>query len=191
MVIEAYKRELLTLLARHAYKYNSKSAFILANGSTSNEYLDCKLALSHPNALRLVGAVVYGLLSSRVTAVGGMTMGADPIAISTITNTLSLRWFSIRKGPKTHGSKRQIEGDIREWDIVTVLEDVVTTGETTINAVNICQREGLKVLEVIALVDRQHKPNGLVRIRDTAKCDVKAVFTLDEIRKEWQEQQHH
>lgn len=178
--------DLLLLLATHAYQYRPENPFVLSSGATSPEYLDCRLALSEPMVLSGVVKTLIPWVDPRVKAVGGLTMGADPIAVGLSLKGIGmgrmLRWFSVRKEPKAHGGGRQIEGSVSPGDIVTVLEDTVTTGASTIKAIRACRAAELEVLQVIALVDREQ--GGMKAISDELGHGklVHAAFSLNQLR---------
>lgn len=182
------KSELCWLLARYAYQYNEEKPFTLASGGTSPEYLDCRQALSRPVVLRLVGEVLCGLLKSRAQAVGGLTMGADPIAVAlSLRSAMELNWFSVRKEPKAHGRGRLIEGNIKAGDRVIVVDDVCTTGASTIKAIKACVAADLEIAQVIVLVDRQQGGMSTIKAEVGDDVPVDQVFTLQQIRAEYQE----
>jgi orotate phosphoribosyltransferase len=175
----------LELLALYAYEYRPEG-FVLASGIRSEEYLDCRSALSHAEALAPLGRLVEERLDKSVVAVGGLTMGADPIAISASLMSGRLNWFSVRKQPKIHGKSKMIEGDLQAGAPVAVVDDVVTTGNSTVEAIQKCLAAGLKVLQVIILVDRE-EAGGLARIEIAAGAHipVTSLFTKSEIAAEW------
>jgi orotate phosphoribosyltransferase len=186
------ERKLLELLAEHAYAY-SPGGFLLASGKVSDEYLDCRAALSHAEALPLVGRLFVSHVEPRADAIGGLTMGADPIAIATSAASAGLRpvrWFSVRKDAKEHGKKKVVEGDVKSGDSVVVVDDVVTTGGSTIQAIEKCRETGLKVVQVLVLVDRE-QDGGLesIRVAAGAGVPVRAMFTKSEVRATWQARQ--
>lgn len=185
----SHKRKLLELLAAHSYAY-SEQEIVLSSGKKSHEYVNCKVALSRSEALPALGRTVLDELDPRAVAVGGLTMGADPIAIATAREAAGvrpLRWFSVRKEPKGHGLRRTIEGDVPDGAPVVVVDDVVTTGGSTIQAIERCRAEGLQVIQVIVLVDREEE-GGIDRIQSVAGPDVavKVMFTKSEVRREWE-----
>ncbi len=183
------KRKLLELLAKYAYDFKP-GGYTLASGKVSDEYLDCKMALSQSGALAPLGRVFLSHLNPRVIAVGGLTMGADPIATSTsVAGDLHgrpVRWFSVRKNAKEHGKKKMIEGAVSDGDSVTIVDDVVTRGGSTIEAIEKCRTHGLDVVQVIVLVDRE-EDGGLQKIREAAgpNVEVVALFTKSIIHREW------
>jgi orotate phosphoribosyltransferase len=170
-----------------AYKFRPESPFRLSSGATSDDYLDCRLAESFPAALVALGETFLSRMDSRVVAIGGLTMGADPIAMSTCMASAprrrQVRWFTIRKEPKAHGQKKLIEGFVVRGDTVAIVDDVVTSGESTIKAIRACREFGLNIAQVTVLVDREQQ-NGMANIRSAAgsEVDVSAIFTKSEIK---------
>lgn len=152
-------QELIQLLAQRSVK---RGHFTLASGKTSNFYVDARITSMSAEGLSLIGPV--GLTAIRtagweVDAVGGMTLGADPIAYA-ISYTSSLdppliRAFTVRKETKTHGTGQLIEGPLRKGDRVVVVEDVITTGASALRAIDAVTDAGGKVQGVLALVDRE------------------------------------
>ncbi len=188
---------LLDELVKHAYLWRSREEdyFTLASGKRSAEYFDCKPALSQPAAMAALGRLLLHVLDKNVTAIGGLTMGADPIAISASqasANTAHLvRWFSVRKEPKVHGLRKRVEGDVRRGERVAIVDDVVTTGKSTVDAIEACVSElDLKIAQVIVLVDREES-RGIENLREKAAkaagapIPVMALFTKTEIVNEW------
>jgi orotate phosphoribosyltransferase len=142
--------------------------FTLASGAKSNVYVDCRLTTFDPAGALLVGQLVHSLIRResaarkiKVDAVGGLTMGADPISLATgmhsvlAKDTTPLQVFAVRKNPKTHGQTKLIEGNFKSGDTVVVVDDVVTKGDSTIAAINAALNEGGKVAFVVVLVDRE------------------------------------
>lgn len=142
--------------------------FTLASGAKSNYYIDCRLTTLDSEGAALVGQVIYSLifeqakkLNVSVTGVGGLTMGADPIALATGMHSFRenpsapIQPFVVRKAPKSHGQTKLIEGNFKAGDSVVVIDDVVTKGDSTIAAIEAVKREGGIVAFVVVLVDRQ------------------------------------
>lgn len=181
------RARLLDLLRRHSYRYDPEGGFQLTSGKRSRFYVDCKATTMRGEAMDLVGALIAEALPPEVDAVGGLTMGADPIAHAAAhycsLHDRLLDTFSVRKEPKRHGLRKWIEGCAGPGTAVAVLDDVVTTGGSTVDAIEKCRQEGLAVAAVVVLVDRQEE-DGLDRIRRVAGAavPVTAIFTLDEIR---------
>jgi orotate phosphoribosyltransferase len=142
--------------------------FTLSSGVKSNYYVDCKLTTLDPEGAWLAGQLMHSLIRKeqaarkvQVNAVGGLTMGADPIALAVgmyshwAKDAAPLQVFCVRKSPKTHGQTKLIEGGFQKGDSVVVIDDVVTRGESTIAAINAVEKEGGSVAFVAVLVDRQ------------------------------------
>jgi orotate phosphoribosyltransferase len=155
---------LIALLASRSAK---RGDFVLASGRRSNLYVDCRLTAMHPEGQLLIGRA--GLAALRATgwpvdAVGGLTLGADPIAYA-IAHASALaaergegemvRGFTVRKEAKQHGTGKLIEGPFEAGDKVVVVEDVITTGGSALKAVEAIRAAGGEVLGVLSLVDRQ------------------------------------
>ncbi len=148
--------QLKTLIAEQALKFGE---FTLASGKQASYYLDCRQVTLHSAALPLIGQGMLDLVKGDLPdLVGGMAIGADPItaAILTIAGTqgLSLRGVMVRKEPKAHGTMKFVEGPYREGERVVIVEDVVTTGGSSLLAIERCEAVGLKVARVLAIVDR-------------------------------------
>jgi len=165
LTFDQAKSELLEMLRAQSVFHGE---FTLASGAKSNFYVDCKLTTLDPSGAWLVGQLMHSLIRQEaanskapVDAVGGLTMGADPIALAVgmyshwAKDSAPLRVFSVRKTAKAHGQTKLIEGGFRKGDAVMVLDDVVTRGESTIAAINAVEKEGGTVAFVAVLVDRQ------------------------------------
>jgi orotate phosphoribosyltransferase len=188
LVFEQAKAELLALLRSKSVFHGD---FILASGARSTYYIDCRLTTLDGRGAWLVGQVMHHLIreqaaaaGTKVDAVGGLTMGADPVALAVAMRSACLgespflQAFIVRKSPKSHGQTRLIEGNFRKGDTVVVLDDVVTTGESTLKAINVVQGEGGTVAFVAALVDRQE--GGRERIGQLG-YKVVAAFRREEL----------
>ena len=162
---ENAKAALLKLLQR---KSVFRGDFTLSSGAKSNYYVDCRLTTLDPEGAWLVGQCLHALVRREaaarglaVQAVGGLTLGADPIALATgmysqfAKDTPPLQVFVVRKAAKAHGQTRLIEGNFKKGNSVVVIDDTITTGASTITAINAVQNEGGKVAFVVALVDRE------------------------------------
>ncbi len=155
------RARLLALLTRLAYE---KRKVVLSSGRESDFYIDTKQASLSAEGHYLVGRLALAAIRTRyphAQAVGGLTMGADPIASAvSLTSFIAgtpLPAFYVRKEPKGHGTNQWVEGrkGLPEGARVAIVEDVVTTGASTLKAVERCRSEGLVVEGVLALVDRQ------------------------------------
>jgi len=178
------KEQLLEILKE---KSVCRGAFTLASGAQSDFYVDAKLTTSDPRAALLVGSVGWELVKEttragiiHVDSIGGLTMGADWMALSIgIAAHLedlqaALRVFSVRKSAKEHGRLKRIEGNFSPGDSVVVVDDVITTGGSTIQAIDAIEEAGGRIAFVIALVDREEGGTGNIVRRGYA---VAPIFT--------------
>jgi orotate phosphoribosyltransferase len=136
--------------------------FVLASGARSSFYVDCRTTTTHAEGQALVGQLCWELIRDsglKPDAVGGLTMGADPIAYAVAyTSWLAgepVHAFSVRKQPKDHGTGKRIEGCFQAGDAVMVVEDVITSGGSALQACEAVRTEGGEVLGVVALLDRE------------------------------------
>jgi orotate phosphoribosyltransferase len=150
---------LLSILAERSAR---RGQFTLASGRQSTLYIDARLTTMSPDGLSLIGPLALAALRDvdwRVQAIGGLTLGADPIsyaiAYASAETPVPLRAFTVRKEAKGHGTGRLIEGPFREGDRVAVIEDVITTGGSALRAVEAIRAAGGTVAGVLALVDRE------------------------------------
>jgi len=180
---------LLDQLVTHAYIYDPAGKIPLASGQLSDEYINCRAALSHPDVLAIAAQLMHAYLKVGTEAVGGLTMGADPLAIAIALFSRNqphpVRWFSVRKERKEHGLKRLVEGNLPDHSRVAVVDDVVTQGSSTLDAIDRLRLEGHTISQVIVLVDREQ--GGFAKIRDALGGDVPvdAVFVKSELRARW------
>jgi len=188
--IEELRNELLLVLFTKSYSYSKEPIFELAyKEELSNFYINSKKTTYDSRGMWLIGNLIYRMIkesSLDISAIGGLTLGADAIANSTaLISTISgipLNAFTIRKEQKTHGSKSRIEGAVKKGDNVLIVDDVVTTGTSTINAIKASRKEGLIVNNVIVLVDRQEEEQGLSNIEEEQRVKAKAIFTANDLR---------
>lgn len=154
-----YKQELFERIKTLSFKTGH---FVLASGKTSHFYLDCRKTTLDGRGSFLIGRLCYDALAPLgLDAVGGMSMGADPI-VSAITYRSAdigrpLQGFLVRKEAKAHGTGNQVEGHLAPWMRVALVEDVVTTGGSTLKAIDAIERAcpGIQVAQVLAIVDRE------------------------------------
>ena len=155
---DAHARLVALLAARSA----RRGQFTLASGRQSSLYIDARLTTMSPDGLALIGPAGLAALDGAgwtVDAVGGLTLGADPVSYAvSYASALAgrpLRAFTVRKEAKAHGTGRLIEGPFREGDRVAVVEDVITTGGSALRAVEAVRGAGGTVAGVLAIVDRE------------------------------------
>jgi orotate phosphoribosyltransferase len=192
MTTPTYAQQLLALLSRTSFKLGT---FKLASGATSDYYIDCRTTTLHAEGGRLTGHAILELLEQngiQAEAVGGLTMGADPIVSNVATasawRALSspgaplLHGFLVRKAEKTHGTGRRIEGFCREGAHVVIVDDVCTTGGSTINAIEAAQQAGMKVAAVVCIVERE-EANGRPAVEAAAAgAPFLRLFTANQVR---------
>jgi orotate phosphoribosyltransferase len=183
------KQELIDMLCRKSFQYSQQPAFKLVSGRMSHFYVNCKPTTLSPRGMLLVGYLLYERLQGAgVTAVGGLTFGADPVAFAAaFASELSkdpIKAFSIRKTQKDHGIVKWVEGDVQKGERVAIVDDVATTGGSTITAIERARTEGLEVVKAVVLVDRQE--GGLENIRNHVS-DVSGIVTRDELLARWNE----
>jgi orotate phosphoribosyltransferase len=173
------KDELIRLLCERSFQYSDRPSFRLASGKMSRFYINCKPVTMSPRGMYLVGHLVFEAIRDlEIQGVGGLTFGADPIAMATAfvseIKGKPVKAFSIRKIQKDHGIVKWIEGDLSSKDRVAIVEDVVTTGGSTIKAIERARQE-----RVVVLVDRQEE-DGIGRIKDQVP-DVASLITRDDL----------
>ncbi len=184
---EAPARErLLELLYARSFMYREDPPFKLVSGRESFYYFDCKATTLDPVGVALVGEVMYSMLkqpieSLGITAAGGLTLGADPIAISTAIaasrDGKRLSPLIVRKEPKKHGTQKWIEGSYGEGQKVIALDDVITTGGSTITAIERMRESGLDVALAAVIVDRQEGGREAI---EALGLKVLALFTRED-----------
>ena len=159
--------------------------FVLASGRTSDYYLDCRRTTLHPEGAYLVGVEVLEAIARRgwkAVAVGGLSLGADPIAAATaVVSHLQgtpVSAFLVRKEAKSHGTGQRIEGAPPAGSAVVIVEDVITTGGSSLVALEACREAGLPVAGLVAIVDRQEGGRENLEAQGLA---VEALYTAQEL----------
>src|SRR5215469_9180627 len=194
MSTPTYSQQLLSLLARTSFRLGQ---FKLSSGGTSDYYVDCRTTTLHAEGGRLTGHAILELLEQngiQADAVGGLTMGADPIVSNVATASAwraqshagapLLHGFLVRKAEKTHGTGRRIEGFCREGACVVIVDDVCTTGASTIAAIEAAREAGMIVTAVVCIVERE-EAQGRPAVEAAAKtAPFLALFTAVEVRQE-------
>jgi len=174
---------LLEILFVKSFKYNEKPVFKLVSGIMSNYYINCKATTLDPEAMLLIGHLFYARVKAlHIHALGGLTLGADPIAFATAMvsgmQDNAINAFVVRKKAKEHGLMKWIEGNVHEGDKVVIVDDVVTTGQSTIEAIDRAAESHLSVMKAIALVDRQE--GGRENI-ERKGVPFESIFTRDDL----------
>ncbi|MFC1896750.1 orotate phosphoribosyltransferase [Thermodesulfobacteriota bacterium] len=181
------KQVLIDMLCSKSVHCSIQPRFRLVSGKLSDFYVDCKPTIMHPRGMFLVGNLVLDAIDPlKPHGVGGVTFGADPIAMATAFASelrgSPVKAFSIRKEQKDHGTTKWIEGDMHPGERVAIVDDVVTTGGSTIRAVQRARSGGLEVVKVVILVDRQE--GGMEKIREQV-ADVSSIVTRKELVHRW------
>jgi orotate phosphoribosyltransferase len=194
MAVQSHSQRLLTLLAKTSFRLGQ---FKLSSGATSDYYIDCRTTTLHAEGGRLAGLAVLELLEqNRIEseAVGGLTLGADPIVCNVATASACraqsnpaaplLHGFLVRKAEKAHGTGRRIEGFCRAGARVVIVDDVCTTGASTINAIEAAREANMTVAAVVCLVERE-EANGRPAVEAAAKgAPFLSLFTAAQVRAE-------
>ena len=194
----SYERQLLELLARISFRLGT---FTLSSGATSDYYIDCRTTTLHAEGGRLTGHAILELLKTygiEAEAVGGLTMGADPVVCNVATASAwraieyqklgfparLLHGFLVRKAEKAHGTGRRIEGFCQQGARVVIVDDVCTTGASTINAIHAAREAGMQVVAVVVLVERE-EAKGRAAVEEAAQgAPFFALFTANDVRAE-------
>jgi orotate phosphoribosyltransferase len=199
MTTPTHARQLLSLLARTSFRLGH---FTLSSGGTSDYYIDCRTTTLHAEGGRLTGHAILELLEENgieADAVGGLTLGADPIVCAVATASAwraqsnpaapLIHGFLVRKAEKAHGTGRRIEGFSREGARVVIVDDVCTTGASTIAAIEAARESGMTVAAVVCIVERQ-EANGRPAVEATAQgVPFLCLYTANDVRAEHIRQQ--
>jgi orotate phosphoribosyltransferase len=190
----SYAQQLLSLLSRLSFKLGE---FTLASGAKSDYYIDCRLTTLNAEGGRLTGHAILELLEAHkieAEAVGGLTMGADPIVSNVATasawraqSTPSaplIQGFLVRKAAKDHGTGRRIEGFCRKGARVVVVDDVCTTGGSTINAIEAVREAGMTVAAVVCIVEREEAKGRPAVVAAAQGAPFLPLFTANDVRAE-------
>ncbi len=179
--LAALKQRLLKLLKKEALK---KGRFVLSSGKISNYYLDGRVITMTPEGAYLVASIIlHGLKGKKIQALGGPTLGADPIvgAVAALSHLRKepLKAFIVRKQAKAHGTKRLIEGPaLKKGERVVLVDDVATTGKSLVEAKAVLDKLGVKVDKAIVIVDRNQGAEENLR---GCGCKLEAIFNIKEL----------
>ncbi len=178
------RQELLKLLAQKSFRLGE---FKLSSGGTSDYYIDCRTTTLDARGAQLVGEVFLEEMRKQgwhADSIGGLTMGADPIVVSVAVVSGTLHGFLVRKAEKKHGTGQRIEGFREKGARVVIVDDVCTTGASTVDAIQAAQEFGFKVVGAMCLVERQ-EANGRPNVeKAAAPAPFISIFTANDVRKE-------
>lgn len=189
----ASEDRLARMLVKNSYLHQKpgEPPFRLASGKESSFYFDCQRTTSSAEALPFIGEVFFSRLLPAVRSVGGLTRGADPIALAIAFHSAEVgrcvNAFSVRKDQKDHGTQRWIEGWADSGDAVALVDDVITTGRSVIQASERCREAGVKILQVLVLVDREEGGLDSIRKQLGPSVPVVPVFRRRDLDQIWEE----
>ena len=178
------RQELLQLLAKKSFRLGE---FKLSSGGTSDYYIDCRTTTLDARGAQLTGKVFLDEMRARgwhADAIGGLTMGADPIVVAVAVVSGTLHGFLVRKAEKQHGTGRRIEGFAEKGARVVVVDDVCTTGSSTIQAIEAAREFGFEVAGVMCLVEREEAKGRPDVEKAAAPAPFVSIFTATDVRKQ-------
>lgn len=157
--------------------------FVLSSGSTSNYYIDVRKTSLHPEGLKLISSLFYEIIKDDdVTAVGGLTLGADPLVAGLMLHSAAqgrpLEGFLVRRTTKDHGTRGNVEGNLAGHKRVVILDDVITSGESSLIAAEAAESYKAQIVRVLAVVDRAQGAGHIFQQRGLAFT---SLFTIEEL----------
>jgi len=180
----AARQELLRLLASKSFR---RGDFKLSSGASSDYYVDCRTTTLDAQGARLTGQVFLEEIRAqgwKPQAIGGLTMGADPIVTAVSVTSGELDGFLVRKADKEHGTGQRIEGFREKGARVVIVDDVCTTGGSTIQAIETTRDFGFEIIGVMCLVERQEARGRTSVEKAAAPARFVAIFNADDVRRE-------
>ncbi len=178
------RQKLLTTLAHKSFRLGE---FKLSSGGTSDYYIDCRTTTLDAKGSRLTGEVFLEEIRQREwkpRAIGGLTMGADPIVVAVSVVSGELDGFLVRKAEKQHGTGQRIEGFREKGSRVVIVDDVCTTGASTIQALEAAREFGFEIAGVMCLVEREEAKGRPNVEKAAAPASFISIFTANDVRKE-------
>jgi len=178
------RQELLRLLAVRSFRLGE---FRLSSGGTSDYYIDCRTTTLDARGAQLTGQVFLQEIEARAwqpQAIGGLTMGADPIVVAVAVNSGKIHGFLVRKAEKQHGTGQRIEGFSEKNARVVIVDDVCTTGASTVQAIQAAREFGFEVAGVLCLVEREEAKGRPKVEAAAAPAPFVSIFTANDVRKE-------
>ncbi len=178
------RQELLRLLAMKSFRLGK---FKLSSGGTSDYYVDCRTTTLDARGSQLTGQVFLDEIRKhgwRPQAVGGLSLGADPIVVAVALTSGEIHGFLVRKGEKGHGTRQRIEGFREEGARVVIVDDVCTTGASTIQAIEVARKFGFEIVGVMCLVEREEAKGRPEVEKAAAPAPFVSIFTANDVRRE-------
>lgn len=178
------RQELLRLLATKSFRLGE---FKLSSGGTSDYYIDCRTTTLDARGAQLTGQVFLEEIRARgwnPRAIGGLTMGADPIVVAAAVVSGNVSGFLVRKAEKQHGTGQRIEGFREKGAEVVIVDDVCTTGASTVQAIEAAREFGFRIAGVMCLVEREEAKGRANVEKAAAPAPFIAIFTANDVRKE-------
>src|SRR5712672_483081 len=176
------RQELLEMLAQKSFRLVE---FKLSSGGTSDYYIDCRTTTLDARGAQLTGQVFLEQIREQEwepTAIGGLTMGADPIVVAVAVTSGTIHGFLVRKSEKQHGTGRRIEGFAEKGARVVIVDDVCTTGSSTIQAIEASREFGFNITGVACLVERLEAGGRPSVEKAAAPVPFISVFTSDDVK---------
>jgi orotate phosphoribosyltransferase len=170
-----------------AHKSFRLGEFQLSSGGTSDYYIDCRTTTLDARGAQLVGEVFLDEIREQgweADAIGGLTMGADPIVVAVAVTSGNMHGFLVRKAEKQHGTGQRIEGFREKGVPVVIVDDVCTTGASTVQAIEAAREFGFEVVGVMCLVERQDAHGRPNVEKAAAPANFISIFTATDVRKE-------
>jgi orotate phosphoribosyltransferase len=178
------RQKLLSTLAHKSFRLGE---FKLSSGGTSDYYIDCRTTTLDAKGSRLTGEVFLEEIRRRgwkAQAIGGLTMGADPIVVAVAVVSGELDGFLVRKAEKQHGTGQRIEGFREKGARVVIVDDVCTTGASTVQAIEAAREFGFEVVGVMCLIEREDAKGRPNVEKAAGAAPFVSIFTANEVRKE-------
>jgi orotate phosphoribosyltransferase len=183
-LVSSARQELLRLLAAKSFRLGD---FKLSSGGTSDYYIDCRITTLDARGSQLTGKVFLEEIRERgwnPEAIGGLTMGADPIVVSVAVTSGELHGFLVRKAEKQHGTGQRIEGFRKKGARVVIVDDVCTTGASTVQAIEAAREFGFEVVGAMCLVEREEAGGRPSVEKAASPAPFVSIFTASDVRKE-------
>ena len=178
------RQELLRLLATKSFRLGE---FKLSSGGASDYYVDCRTTTLDARGSQLTGQVFLKEIVKRKwrpQAIGGLTMGADPIVVAVTVTSGKIDGFLVRKAEKQHGTAQRIEGFRQQGARVVIVDDVCTTGASTVQAIEVAREFGFEIAGVMCLVEREEAKGRPNVEKAAAPAKFISIFTASDVRKE-------